>query len=174
MMTYGWPNFNLDFLAGDAKKDIYEAPRAGGAASGSLIKIGGTDAPQTSQTIQETLTFSPTTTTTDSRMWTTTSTYAPVYAPTVSIIEGSPDATISKKDTITPAPTQISPVQYFPIDSGGTAVMPAAGGAPSSDALSPLGRLADNATGITLVVGVVAVGGLILFARTGGRRGGRR
>jgi hypothetical protein len=169
-MMWSWPSLNYDFLTGGSKKEIDEAPRGGGAASGAFIEIGGTDAPTSSQTVQETTTYSPTFTTTNANQYSTTSTYSPVYAPSVSMIYDSPNASIMKKDEISGAGVDSSPLQYLPIDSGGTAVMPTAGALGGSDALSPLGRLVDSGPALVLVVGVVAVGGLILYARTGGRK----
>lgn len=158
MIPYG---FDFDVLdRGATKKEMGSS-----AASGSLVKIGGTDAPSTSQSFQETNTYSPTTTSVYAPQVTRTSSYAPVYAPSISVIEGSAGATLTKKDTIAGG-TEVAPSAAFPISAGGTSVSPSAGFG-SNEALSPANNLIAQGPAVVLVAGVVIVGGVILFSRFG-------
>lgn len=150
------------------------------AGTGSLLKLGGED--KTLVTNRRDFQYS------DSRsdlrfnydLYAPTSSYSPVYAPTITTITESSGASVSKKDDISGggASGASVPVSYGGFDLGDTSQ--GTGSVEQGANSGFLKSLANNSTGMIFVGGVVIVGGVILFSRFGNaknlptRRGGKK
>jgi len=171
MSPFGGWGFEQDLLYESKKDEV-----SGGAAQGALIDVGGERRVESNISRQVTSTYSPTSTSVYAPQSTSTRSYAPVYAPSISVIEDSAGASLSKKDT-TAGGTSVIPTFELPIAAGGTSVNPSSGQGGMGET-SALKSLVNNSSSLLFVGGVVVVGGVILFSRFGNaknlpRRGGK-